>query len=317
MPKRDVLGILLLDKPSGISSSAALSRVRGIFAAAKGGHTGALDPLATGLLPICLGEATKYADYFLKGDKLYEAVGRLGQTTDTCDGEGQVIKTAPVGDAIQRLPLILQTFTGRIVQVPPLYSAVKVGGRPLYRYARAGRGSEVEIPSREVTIHELKLVETTPDSFKITVYCSKGTYIRTLVNDLGEALGCGAYVTSLRRLRIAGLPEKPMVGLDDLQEICDSRSDPQDFTLLDSYLCSLDECLKDLPEVTLPTESAAALLHGMRQGPDFTGCSFRDCSPDTEGSVQVRWQGKFIGIASLVRGMLVPERMMSLKRVGL
>jgi tRNA pseudouridine55 synthase len=266
-------------------------------------------------LPICLGEATKYSDFFLKGRKRYEAVGRLGLSTDTCDAEGKVIKSAPLGDALLRLKQVLSSFVGKIVQVPPLYSAVKVGGRPLYRYARSGRGDEVEIPVREVTIYELKLLSVTEDSFHVEVYCSKGTYIRTLINDIGEALGCGAYVTLLRRLEVEGLPARRMVPLDELQQICDRRSDRQDYAALDALLCSVDECMSWLPAVILPAQLALPLLHGVRQGPDFSSCTFEGCSPEQEDPLQLRCNGRFIGVGHFSCGQLIPDRMMSKREV--
>ncbi|MCR5536654.1 MAG: tRNA pseudouridine(55) synthase TruB [Succinivibrio sp.] len=313
--KRAVCGILLLDKPTGISSSQALARVRGIFAAAKGGHTGALDPLASGCLPICLGEATKYSDFFLKGRKRYTAVGRLGQSTTTCDAEGEIIKTAPLGDALERLEQVLEGFRGKIVQVPPLYSAVKVGGKPLYRYARQGRGAEVEIPRREVEIYELKLIAKSEDSFQVEVYCSKGTYIRTLINDIGEALGCGAYVTLLRRLEVEGLPRRELIGLEELQAICDAREDKHDYSTLDACLCSVDECMSYLPEVSLTRELALDLFHGVRIGPDFSACTLRDCTVEESKPVQLRCHDSFIGVGHFAHGLLIPDRMMSHPKV--
>ena len=236
-PRRNVDGVFLLDKPLGISSSLALTKVRGMYRANKAGHTGALDPLASGMLPICLGEASKFSTYFLQGKKRYIATGRLGAISSTCDREGEIIERHEVNDALDRLDDVIEQFKGSIVQIPPKYSAIKVGGRALYKYAR--QGQEVEIPSRNVTIYELKVFDIVDSdeekSFSVEVYCSKGTYIRTLIDDIGRALGCGAYVTMLRRIGVEGLPDT-MMGLDEIQKLTDGRSDPDDFTQMDSLL---------------------------------------------------------------------------------
>ncbi|MDD7287176.1 MAG: tRNA pseudouridine(55) synthase TruB, partial [Succinivibrio sp.] len=178
-PKRDIDGVFLLDKPSGISSALALTKVRGIYRANKGGHTGSLDPLASGLLPICLGQAAKFSSYFLEGSKKYLATGKLGVITDSGDADGNIIQENPVTNEIEGIDDAISRFIGTITQVPPMYSAIKVDGRPLYKYARAGK--TVEVPKREVQIFYIKLIDKTTDTFTIEVYCSKGTYIRTLV----------------------------------------------------------------------------------------------------------------------------------------
>ncbi|MCR5084793.1 MAG: tRNA pseudouridine(55) synthase TruB, partial [Succinivibrionaceae bacterium] len=214
---RDISGILLLDKPLGMSSAAALSRAKRLYGARKAGHTGALDPLASGVLPICLGEASKLSAFLLEGGKRYLATGRLGVVTSSADAEGEVVGRHEVGDAPARVASALGAFTGRITQIPPIYSAIKVNGRPLYKYAR--RGQEVEIPRREVEIYSLSLEGVEGDSFTISVHCSKGTYIRTLVADIGAALGCGAYVTMLRRTAVDALPPGPLTTLGRLEEL--------------------------------------------------------------------------------------------------
>ncbi len=309
MARRDIDGIFLLDKPEGLSSSQALVRVRGIYKANKGGHTGALDPLASGLLPICLGQAAKFSSFFLEGDKRYIASGKLGEITATADREGEVILRRPVGAAVARLPEAIAHFTGTITQIPPIYSAVKVAGRPLYAYAR--KGQSVEIPKREVTIYELKLLECTEDTFKVEVHCSKGTYIRTLIADIGEYLGCGAYVTALRRTAVAGLPER-MMPLAHLQKLADSRADQQDFSALDRLLLPVDLAVGALPGITLPEYQAEPFTHGVRQGPDFKDALLSQ--PLTEGLiVQVRSQtdGRFLGVGEIRQGILVPKRLMA------
>lgn len=308
MAKRNISGIFLLDKPEGITSSTALVRTRAIFKAQKGGHTGALDPLASGLLPICLGEAAKFSSFFLEGNKRYIAEGTLGRVTTTCDREGETVLERPVGDAATRLEAVLERFKGRIEQIPPIYSAVKVGGKPLYKYARQGR--EVEIPKREIEIYELNLLEKTETTFKVEVYCSKGTYIRTLIADIGEALGCGAYVSHLRRTMVEGLPCS-ITPLKDLQELTDQRENKDDFSVLDKLLIPLEQALGNLPIMQLPLDQAEPLSHGMKVGPDFTQAILPEGGLKVDELIQVRYQDIFLGVCYLnEQGMLVPKRMM-------
>lgn len=212
---RAIHGILLLDKPLGLSSNQALQRVRHALGAAKGGHTGALDPLATGMLPLCFGEATRLAGLLLTSDKAYVTEARLGARTTTGDAEGEIIDERPVPtlDAA-RIEQVLARFRGDIVQVPPMYSALKHQGRTLYSLAR--QGVEVERAARPVHIHELRCTEATTQTLQLDVTCSKGTYIRTLVEDIGEALGCGAHVSALRRTWVAPFQNQPMHTLDEL-----------------------------------------------------------------------------------------------------
>ena len=312
VPKRAVDGVLLLDKPKGVSSSLVLTRVRGMFRAQKGGHTGALDPLASGLLPICLGEATKFSTYFLEGRKRYIATGRLGIVTTSADAEGEIVATAEVKDALDHVEKVLEQFKGRIVQTPPIYSAIKVSGRPLYKYAR--KGQEVEVPKREVEIYSLELKEVksgAEPSFTVEVYCSKGTYIRTLIADIGNALGCGAYVTMLRRIGVQGLPENEMIGLEELQDLCDRRADPADFTQLDKLLLPIDQVMNWLPCLTLQRKEALDLCHGIRLREDLQNLQFSCERKLYDGPWQVRCEGEFLGVARLSCGYIIPERMMS------
>lgn len=308
-------GIFLLDKPAGLTSSAALARVRGIYRAKKGGHTGSLDPLASGLLPVCLGECAKFASFFLEGRKKYLASGRLGEITPSADTESEVTERREVGDAPQRLEEVCKTFLGKIEQIPPLYSAVKVGGRPLYRYAR--RGQQVDIPVREVEIFSLKLTAQEGANFTVEVCCSKGTYIRTLIADIGEALGCGAHVTALRRLAVEGLPENAMTGFEELQSLADGRNDPNDFTELDKKLLSLEQVMGRLPAVELPEDRAVELMHGQWQGPDFSDCTFRVATLDNHGTDSTEklgiWcRGRFLGVGHLNdENFLIPDRLLS------
>lgn len=307
-PKRDIDGVFLLDKPSGISSALALTKVRGIYRANKGGHTGSLDPLASGLLPICLGQAAKFSSYFLEGSKKYVATGKLGIVTATGDAEGEVLQTNNVTDESSKVEDVIKTFIGTITQVPPMYSAIKVDGRPLYKYARSGK--EVEVPKRQVEIFYIKLLEKTEDTFTIEVYCSKGTYIRTLVEDIGQALGCGAHVTMLRRIEVDGLPKGTMHTLDYIQALADKREDFTDFTELDSLLIPIDKAMSYLPAIDIPYEKAVLLCQGQRQG-KLENCKFEGCSLDYTDTIQIKTDGMFIGVGHIQKGVLISDRMMS------
>lgn len=212
--RRIINGLLLLDKPIGASSNAALQRAKWLFNAAKAGHTGTLDPLATGLLLLCFGKATKLAATFLDSDKTYRATVRLGVTTETADAEGSVLKTRPVDVSRAQIEVVLTHFTGEIEQIPPMYSALKREGRPLYEYAR--KGIELERQPRQVTIHDLSLLSCEENQFEIEITCSKGTYIRTLAADIGESLGCGAHLAALRRTHIGQFDVADAHSLDEL-----------------------------------------------------------------------------------------------------
>ncbi|WP_202107719.1 tRNA pseudouridine(55) synthase TruB [Succinivibrio dextrinosolvens] len=307
-PKRDIDGVFLLDKPTGISSALALTKVRGIFRANKAGHTGSLDPLASGLLPVCLGQAAKFSSYFLEGSKKYIATGKLGIVTDSGDAEGNVVEEHEIGDALSNLNEAIKKFEGDITQVPPIYSAIKVDGKPLYKYARAGKS--VEVPSREVTVFYIKLLDTTEDSFTIEVYCSKGTYIRTLVSDIGSELGCGAHVTMLRRIEVDGLPKGEMHTLDSLQKLADAREDFTDFKDMDAMLIPIDEAMNYLPRIDIPYDMAVLLCQGQRQD-NLSDCKFTDCDINFKDTVQIRTDGMFIGVGHIQNGTLISDRMMS------
>ena len=253
-----VTGILLLDKPSGISSNRALQQAKRLFGAAKAGHTGSLDPLATGLLPVCFGEATKIAGYLLGARKAYAAECRLGVTTDTCDSDGAVLVERPVpvlDDAAIRDALA--RFTGRITQVPPVYSALKQGGVPLYKRAR--RGETVEAPPREVEVFRFDLLERSGDTLRLHVECGSGTYVRSLVRDLGEALGCGAHMTALRRLWVEPFREPRMFTLDELAALREQGTDALAQTLLPT-----ETGLADWPILKLDERAADDVAHGRR-----------------------------------------------------
>ncbi len=213
---RSIDGIVLLDKPQGLSSNQALQRVRHIFRAEKAGHTGSLDPLATGLLPICLGEATKIAGILLGKNKAYETVAQCGATTDTDDADGQVLIERDVPELnAEKIQILVKQFIGKIQQRPPIYSALKQGGEPLY--AKARRGEKIEVPLREVDVESIEIIHIGENEISLRVVCGSGTYIRSIVRDLGELLGCGAHVTALRRLWVAPFLEPQMHSLDELE----------------------------------------------------------------------------------------------------
>lgn len=256
-PRRPVDGILLLDKPQGMTSNKALQEIKHLLQAEKAGHTGSLDPLATGMLPICLGEASKFSQYLLDADKVYRARMRLGQKTTTADAEGEVTleRDVPALDGVA-IEAALQRFRGRILQVPSMFSALKKDGRPLYELAR--KGVEVEREARPVDIYRLELLAAEPLFWDIEVACSKGTYIRNLVEDIGEVLGCGAHVTALRRLSAGPFAETQMVSLEQVRERIEAGGrEAADDLLLPSWAG-----LGDWPQVTLTETASYYLLQG-------------------------------------------------------
>lgn len=250
--KRPVSGVLLLDKPAGISSNSALQKAKRLYQAAKAGHTGNLDPFATGLLPVCLGEATKFSQFLLDADKTYQGWVRLGQTTTTGDPEGVVLSRSPVDVGLAQVEQVLSRFVGRISQVPPMYSALKRDGKALYEYAR--QGVEVERAPREVTIYDLRLDRFAGDELVITVRVSKGTYIRTLAEDIGKVLGCGAYLEALRRTAIGEFAIEDAKTLEQL--------DGMSLEERDACLLPADSLLQGFPEVELDADSAFYLSRG-------------------------------------------------------
>lgn len=253
---RSLDGLLLLDKPSGMSSNQALQRVRHLFRADKGGHTGSLDPLATGLLPICFGEATKIAGLLLGSRKAYAAQIRLGQTTDTDDADGQVLLERPVPALTPaRIEAELTAFVGKIRQRPPIYSALKQGGEPLY--AKARRGEVIEVGEREVQVDRITLSRFEGQSLGLEVLCGSGTYIRSLARDLGEALGCGGHITALRRLMVEPFVAPAMFTLDQLQALA-----AQGEAALDACLLPIEAGLVDWPSVTLDAAGCRRLAQG-------------------------------------------------------
>ena len=255
---RDIHGVFLLDKPQGMSSNDIMQKVKRIFQANKAGHTGALDPLATGMLPICLGEATKFSQFLLDADKRYLVTAKLGERTDTSDAEGQIVETRYVNVKTPEILTALEQFRGDILQVPTMFSALKHNGKPLYEYAR--QGITVEREARPITIFELNFIEYNAPYLTLEVHCSKGTYIRTLVDDLGEALGCGAHVTMLRRTAVADYPTEKMLDWHSLQ----SLAEQQDLSLLDALLLPMDTAVAKLPTLTLNESQAQGIGFGQR-----------------------------------------------------
>lgn len=254
---RNVNGVLLLDKPVGITSNAALQIVKRLFNANKAGHTGSLDPLASGLLPLCLGEATKISGFLLSADKSYRAVCKLGVVTDSADADGEIRETRPVGQITPaRVQEVLESFLGKTNQIPPMHSAIKRDGMPLYKLAH--QGIVVEREPREITIHELKLVRFEGDELEIDVRCSKGTYIRTLAEDIGEALGCGAHIAALCRTGFGALDDFEMHSLESLETICEQEG----VAGLDKLLLPMESMLPDWPEVQLSADASFYLSQG-------------------------------------------------------
>jgi tRNA pseudouridine55 synthase len=291
---RDVDGILLLDKPEGITSNAALQRARRAFSARKAGHTGSLDPLASGLLPICFGQATKASGLLLDADKSYRVTIGLGERTTTADREGEVIERAPVHALTdERIREVAGRFLGESQQVPPMYSALKHAGERLYRLAR--KGLEVERPSRRIVIHRLELLGLTATRVELEVDCSKGTYVRSLAEDLARALGTVGHVHSLRRLRLGPFTDPRMHSLESVEQ---AVGHPEQLATL---LMPADSALPGLPAVRLGTPEAGRILHG--QTVEITGpkaCRVRMYGPD----------GRFLGVGRMGDEgcRLAPER---------
>lgn len=300
---RDIHGVLLLDKPQGLSSNDALQKVKRIYNANRAGHTGALDPLATGMLPICLGEATKFSQYLLDSDKRYRVIARLGQRTDTSDADGQVVQERPVNFTQAQLDAALDTFRGDIQQVPSMFSALKYQGKKLYEYAR--QGIEVPREARSITVYELQFIRWEGDELELEIHCSKGTYIRTITDDLGELLGCGAHVIYLRRLQVAKYPIARMVTLEQLNALLEQAQEqgiaPSE--LLDPLLMPMDSPAEDFPEVNLLPAVAGYVKQG--QPVQAAGAPASGLVRITEGE-----ERKFIGIGEIADdGRVAPRRL--------
>ncbi|GLX77200.1 tRNA pseudouridine synthase B [Thalassotalea insulae] len=259
---RAVNGVLLLDKPLEMSSNNALQKVKRIYFAQKAGHTGALDPLATGMLPICLGEGTKFSQFLLDTDKTYQVTAKLGIRTTTSDADGEVVAEKPVNVSKIELDKALESFRGDSKQVPSMYSALKYQGQPLYKYAREG----IEVPrqARDITVYRLDVLRFEHDEVEMEIHVSKGTYIRTIVDDLGELLGCGAYVAKLRRVAVGGYPRDKMVTIEQLEQLLAQASEHeiQPSELLDPLLLPMNTACGDMPKVFVDAMSANYLRHG-------------------------------------------------------
>jgi len=298
-----VHGVLLLDKPLGLSSNDALQKAKWLLRAEKAGHTGTLDPLATGVLPLCFGAATKFSQLQLDADKTYEATLRLGATTTTADAEGEVIAQRPVNITASEVSDTLARFTGPIEQVPPMYSALKKDGKALYEYARDG--IDVERQARHVTIYSLALVEAPQDwsrvnELKIRVSCSKGTYIRTLGEDIGEALGCGAHLSALRRIGTGGFDVKQCVTLAELEAMTEAAREAR--------LLPTESLLAGHTPVTLDEDNAGRFLSGLRRRgswPDAPRACVFGASPRA-----------LLGSAHIKAGELIPGRLLSPLEIG-
>ncbi|CAI1036956.1 tRNA pseudouridine synthase B [Serratia quinivorans] len=300
---RDIHGVLLLDKPQGLSSNDALQKVKRLYNANRAGHTGALDPLATGMLPICLGEATKFSQFLLDSDKRYRVIARLGQRTDTSDADGQIVQERPVSFTQAQLDTALDSFRGDIKQVPSMYSALKYQGKKLYEYAR--QGIEVPREARSITVYELQFIRWEGDELELEIHCSKGTYIRTITDDLGELLGCGAHVIYLRRLQVATYPTERMVTLEQLNELLEQahRQEIAPAELLDPLLMPMDSPVENYPEVNLLPVVAGYVKQG--QPVQVAGAPASGMVRITEGE-----ERKFIGVGDIADdGRVAPRRL--------
>lgn len=291
--RRAVHGVLLLDKPLGLSSNDALQKAKRLYRAEKAGHTGTLDPLASGLLPLCFGAATKFSQVSLDADKVYRATLALGVTTTTADGEGELVQERPVALDRAAIEAVCASFLGAIDQVPPMHSALKHEGKALYEYARAG--IEVEREPRRVTIHRIDIVDWQDDALVIDVVCSKGTYIRTLAAEIGEALGCGAHLAALRRTGSGPLNLADAVTLEQLAAWTETERDAR--------LKPADWLLADWPAVSLPDDEAGRFLAGMRRRVTLgDAAAVRVYGPQPRA---------FLGSAHVCAGELIADRLLS------
>ncbi|ERP94619.1 tRNA pseudouridine synthase B [Marinobacter sp. ES-1] len=294
---RDVNGILVIDKPQGVTSNGILQQVKRLYGAAKAGHTGALDPLATGVLPLCFGEATKFSQMMLDSDKAYITTAKLGIRTETGDSEGAVVEEKPVPALTEaQVEAVLENFRGDIQQVPSMYSALKHQGKPLYEYAR--EGIVIDRPARPVTIYELKLLAVREQELDLAVTCTKGTYIRSLVEDIGEALGCGAHVSALRRTLASGYT------LANARDVKDLEAMRERGESLDGLLLPPESALTMFPEQRLAGPALVSILNGQ---------PVRIPGQSLEGFVRIYGDRSFVGLAeAMPEGddtNLVPRRL--------
>ncbi|MCM2679676.1 tRNA pseudouridine(55) synthase TruB [Echinimonas agarilytica] len=300
---RPIDGVVLVDKPTGMSSNNVLQKVRAMFFAQKAGHTGALDPLATGMLPVCLGEATKFSQYLLDSDKKYRVVARLGQRTDTSDADGELISERAVNVSWAQVDQELEHFRGPILQTPTMFSALKHEGKPLYKYAR--EGITIDRPARPIDIYSFEIVSLDAELLTMDVHCSKGTYVRTLVDDLGEMLGCGAHVQELRRTAVAHYPTDQMMTMDELQALRDKANAESKCpgAYLDELLLPIDSAVVALPKVWIGESAASYVLNGN---------PVRVETEVTDGQVRIIREAsdQFIGVGEIVdEHMLAPKRL--------
>ncbi|MBF8223707.1 tRNA pseudouridine(55) synthase TruB [Halomonas sp. 328] len=289
-------GVLLLDKPQGLSSNQALQRARRLYQAQKAGHTGTLDPMATGLLPVCFGEATKFSSQLLDADKVYRARLRLGVTTTTGDAEGEVLRERPVPVLDEAaIEAVLTRFRGEIDQLPPMYSALKHQGRPLYELAREGK--TIERAVRRVTVYDVRLLALAGEEFTLEASVSKGTYIRTLAEDIGEVLGCGAHLTALRRLKTGPFTAEGMLTLEALEGLDEAERQ--------AHLLPMDVLVAHLPSLTVGAEAVKRLTHGQ-------SARLEVGEPAVESTVRLYHDGAFLGLGVVTGPQEVaPKRLLS------
>ena len=293
---RNINGIVLLDKDTGLSSNAALQKVKRLFFAKKAGHTGSLDPLASGILPICLGQATKVAQFLLDDDKRYFVRGQLGETTDTGDCEGEIIKTQKYKQLTQaEVRAAALSFLGDILQVPPMYSALKKDGQPLYKLAR--QGIEIERPARPVTIHNIEFISYEKGIITLDVSCSKGTYIRSLIQDIGDKLGCGAHVIELRRTGFAHINIGETIKFSELEALT-----TEDFQLLDAHIFPSENMLPNIKNICLDAQQTIDIKYGRTILSEYKGEQDMLKLFDPEQ--------QFLGIGKLTPdGVIAPKRL--------
>lgn len=296
---KNIDGIFLLNKPLDMTSNFALQRVKRLFGAKKAGHTGSLDPLATGMLPICFGEATKFSQFLLESDKCYQVTAKLGEKTTTGDAEGEVISTRPVPSVSRdQLEKILSSFLGLQQQIPPMYSAIKFQGKPLYELAR--QGIEIERQSRTIHLYQLDLIDFTHDSLSLMIHCSKGTYVRTLVEDIGEVLGCGAHVSMLHRSVVLPYKQASMVTMSVLEE----TQKQQGMDALKQFLLPVETSVESFPAIKLSTSALFYIK---------TGQPVMVPHLPTQGLVRLfSNDGRFLGVGEVLEdGRVAPRRLVS------
>lgn len=293
---RDINGVVLLDKDTGLSSNAALQKVKRLFFAKKAGHTGSLDPLASGILPICLGQATKVAQFLLDDDKRYFVRGKLGENTDTLDCEGEIVQTREHDHLSEAtIKKATMSFVGDILQIPPMYSALKKDGQPLYKLAR--QGIEIERPPRPVTIHNIDFISYEKGVITLDVSCSKGTYIRSLIQDIGDQLGCGAHVIELRRTGFAHIDISETIKFSELEALV-----TEDFKSLDAHIFPSEQILPNIPNVSLDAQQTIDIKYGR---------SILSEKKDEQHTVKLfDPQQQFLGVGELTPdGVIAPKRL--------